>query len=134
MLVMSRKKDDSIIINDDITITVVDIRPDKVRLGVEAPREVPVHRGEAYEVGAPPKSTANDDNKPQRKPQMCVVPRRKNESIIINDDITIIVVDIREDKVRLGIEVPKEVPCHRKEVYDAIQRMRTESSDGPKLD
>ena len=44
MLVLSRKKNESIIINDDITITVVQIRGDKVRLGVDAPREAAVHR------------------------------------------------------------------------------------------
>ena len=46
MLVMSRKKNESIVINNDITITVVDIRDDKVRLGIVAPRDVPVHREE----------------------------------------------------------------------------------------
>lgn len=50
MLVLSRKKNEKIIINDDISITVVEIRGDKVRLGIEAPREVPVHRGEVYEA------------------------------------------------------------------------------------
>jgi carbon storage regulator len=44
MLVLSRKKNESIVINNDITIVVVEIRGDKVRLGVEAPKEVPVHR------------------------------------------------------------------------------------------
>ncbi|TWT90570.1 hypothetical protein Mal64_09640 [Pseudobythopirellula maris] len=53
---------------------------------------------------------------------MLVLSRKKNESIVINDDITIVVVEIRGDKVRLGIEAPKEVPVHRSEVYDAIQR------------
>jgi len=53
---------------------------------------------------------------------MLVLSRKKNESIIINDDITIVVVEIRGDKVRLGIEVPKEVPVHRREVLDAIRR------------
>jgi carbon storage regulator len=53
---------------------------------------------------------------------MLVLQRKKNESIVINDDVTIVVVEIRGDKVRLGIEAPKEVPVHRKEVYDAIQR------------
>jgi len=52
---------------------------------------------------------------------MLVLSRKKNESIIINDDITIIVVEIRGDKVRLGIEAPKTVTVHRQEVYDAIQ-------------
>ncbi len=53
---------------------------------------------------------------------MLVLSRKKNESIIINDDITIVVVEIRGDKVRLGIEAPKEVPVHRNEVYEAIRR------------
>lgn len=53
---------------------------------------------------------------------MLVLSRKKNESIIINDDITIVVVEIRGDKVRLGIEAPKEVPVHRREVFDAIHR------------
>ena len=53
---------------------------------------------------------------------MLVLSRKKNESIVINDDITITVVEIRGDKVRLGVEAPKEVPVHRREVWDAIQR------------
>jgi len=62
--------------------------------------------------------------------QMLVLSRKKNESIVINDDITIVVVEIRGDKVRLGVEAPKEVPVHRREVYDAIKRM-DEQSTGP---
>ncbi len=53
---------------------------------------------------------------------MLVLSRKKNESIVINNDITIVVVEIRGDKVRLGVEAPKEVPVHRREVYDAIIR------------
>ena len=53
---------------------------------------------------------------------MLVLSRKKNESIVINNDITVVVVEIRGDKVRLGIEAPKEVPVHRREVYDAIKR------------
>lgn len=53
---------------------------------------------------------------------MLVLSRKKNESIVINNDITIVVVEIRGDKVRLGVEAPKEVPVHRREVYDAIHR------------
>lgn len=52
---------------------------------------------------------------------MLVLSRKKNESIIINDHITVTVVEIRGDKVRLGIEAPKDVAVHRREVYDAIQ-------------
>ena len=58
---------------------------------------------------------------------MLVLSRKKNESIIINDDITIVVVEIRGDKVRLGIEAPKEIPVHRNEVYEAIRRNRQDS-------
>ncbi len=54
---------------------------------------------------------------------MLVLNRKKNESIIINDDITIIVVEIRGDKVVLGVEAPKDVPVHRREVFDRIHQM-----------
>lgn len=53
---------------------------------------------------------------------MIVISRRKNESIVIGDDIEIKVVDIREDMVRLGVETPADVPVHRKEVYEAIRQ------------
>ncbi len=66
MLVLSRQKDESIVIGDDIKITIVDVRGDKVRLGIEAPREVPVHRIEVYEAiqrekAAKKKSEPNSD-------------------------------------------------------------------------
>ena len=51
---------------------------------------------------------------------MLVLSRKKNESIIINDNITLTVIEIRGDKVRLGIEAPKDVTVHRREVYEAI--------------
>ena len=50
MLVLSRQRDESIIIGDNIVVTIVDVRGDKVRLGIEAPREVSVHRREVYEA------------------------------------------------------------------------------------
>ncbi|QDV73103.1 carbon storage regulator CsrA [Botrimarina mediterranea] len=59
---------------------------------------------------------------------MLVLSRKKNESIVINDDITIVVVEIRGDKVRLGIEAPKEVPVHRNEVYEAIRKSQSPES------
>jgi carbon storage regulator len=61
---------------------------------------------------------------------MLVLSRKKNESIIINDDITIVVVEIRGDKVRLGVEAPKEVPVHRNEVYEAIRRNQQKQDAG----
>lgn len=50
MLVLSRQRDESIIIGDNIVVTIVDVRGDKVRLGIDAPREVSVHRREVYEA------------------------------------------------------------------------------------
>lgn len=50
MLVLSRKKDESIVINDNIVVTIVEIRGDKVRLGIDAPRDVPVHRQEVLDA------------------------------------------------------------------------------------
>lgn len=53
---------------------------------------------------------------------MLVLSRQTDESIIIGDDIEITIVDVRGDKVRLGITAPRDISVHRKEVYDAIQR------------
>lgn len=53
---------------------------------------------------------------------MLVLSRKRNEKIVIADCITVVIVDIRGDKVRLGIEVPKDMSVHRREVWDAIQR------------
>ena len=53
---------------------------------------------------------------------MLVLSRQRDQTIMIGDDIEITVVDIRGDKVRLGINAPSEVSVHRKEVYDAIKR------------
>jgi carbon storage regulator len=57
---------------------------------------------------------------------MLVLSRKKNESIVIDDKIVITVVEIRGDKVRLGIEAPRDVPIHRSEVYEAIRRANEE--------
>lgn len=53
---------------------------------------------------------------------MLVLSRHRDESIVIGDNIIVTVVDIRGDKVRLGIEAPSEIPVHRREVYEAIKR------------
>lgn len=51
---------------------------------------------------------------------MLVLSRKKNESIVVNNDVVITVIEIRGDKVRLGIVAPKDVPVHREEVFEAI--------------
>ncbi len=61
---------------------------------------------------------------------MLVLSRTRDEVIMIGDDISITVVDIRGDKVRLGIDAPTEIPVHRREVYDAIKQ---ENERGAKL-
>ncbi|MBX3396907.1 MAG: carbon storage regulator CsrA [Phycisphaerae bacterium] len=53
---------------------------------------------------------------------MLVLSRQRDETIMIGDDVEITVVDIRGDKVRLGITAPPHIPVHRKEVYEAIKR------------
>ena len=53
---------------------------------------------------------------------MLVLSRKLNESIIINDSIKVTIVEIRGDKIRIGIEAPKDVTVHRREIYDAIRR------------
>lgn len=53
---------------------------------------------------------------------MLVLSRQRDESIVIGDKVVVTIVDIRGDKVRLGIEAPEEIPVHRQEVYEAIQR------------
>lgn len=53
---------------------------------------------------------------------MLVLSRQRDETIIIGDNIEVTVVDIRGDKVRLGITAPKDISVHRKEVYEAIRR------------
>ena len=52
---------------------------------------------------------------------MLVLARKRNESIMVGHDVEIIVVEIRGDKVRLGVKAPKEIPVHRLEVYKKIQ-------------
>lgn len=70
---------------------------------------------------------------------MLVLSRKRNEKIVIDGQIVVTVVDIRGDKVRLGIEAPKEVSIHRSEVYEALKREQQDKptaapSDVPDVD
>ncbi len=60
---------------------------------------------------------------------MLVLSRQKDQTIMIGDNVEITVVDIRGDKVRLGITAPSEIPVHRKEVYDAIKQENREAAN-----
>ncbi|MBM4025785.1 MAG: carbon storage regulator CsrA [Planctomycetes bacterium] len=57
---------------------------------------------------------------------MLVLSRQKDQSIMIGDEVEITIVDVRGDKVRLGITAPKSIPVHRREIYDAIQREKAQ--------
>jgi carbon storage regulator len=74
MLVLTRKRNESVVINDVIKVTIVEIRGDKVRLGIEAPREVGVHRLEIWEQiqrgGIPQPKTADSSPYPPPDPEM----------------------------------------------------------------
>lgn len=135
MLVLSRKESEDIIINNNIAVTIIEMRGNKARIGIKAPKNIPIYRAEI------------DDNEKRRVRQKAnqagsstvdinkaggylTITREKDQRIEIGDNISIMVVEIRGDKVRLGIEAPKEVPVHRKEVYDAIQRERTAAESG----
>ena len=60
---------------------------------------------------------------------MLVLSRQRDESIMIGDDVEITIVDVRGDKVRLGITAPKNIPVHRREIYDAIQREKAQKAE-----
>ena len=65
MLVLSRKPNESIVIRDDIVITIIEIRGDKVRLGFDAPKDVPIHRQEVYEaIKRENEQVENQDSRP----------------------------------------------------------------------
>lgn len=65
---------------------------------------------------------------------MLALSRKKNEAIMINNNIEITVLDIRGDQVKLGIAAPKEIPIYRKEVYLQIQQENKQATDVSGLD
>lgn len=60
---------------------------------------------------------------------MLVLSRQRDESIMIGDDVEITIVDVRGDKVRLGINAPRRIAVHRKEIYEAIQREKAQNKE-----
>ena len=77
MLVLSRKRDERIMIGDDVVITIVDIRGDKVRLGIEAPNDIPIHRQEVYDAIAREKKVETVADSPKVKEEK---PGKKSET------------------------------------------------------
>ncbi|HBH50309.1 MAG TPA: carbon storage regulator [Planctomycetaceae bacterium] len=62
---------------------------------------------------------------------MLVLSRKKNESLVIDGKIVVTVVEIKGDKVRIGVTAPAEIPVHRSEVFEAIQREQSQASTTP---
>ena len=60
---------------------------------------------------------------------MLVLSRKKNESIVIDDNVVVTIIEVRGDKVRLGIQAPRDVAVHRQEVLDAILAEKLKISD-----
>ncbi len=127
MLVITRRKNESIVIDESLTVVVLDVRVDKVRLGISCPSELPVYMRETLQSGEIGSFLSYGGDTSSMK----VFSRKKNESLCIGSDITIMVVEIRGDKVRLGIEYPKEIIVHRKEVYDAIKGLEQKPAQSP---
>lgn len=60
---------------------------------------------------------------------MLVLTRKKNESIVINDDIEVTIIDIQNDQIRIGISAPKNVPVYRKEIYAQIKEENKKAAE-----
>lgn len=61
---------------------------------------------------------------------MLVLNRKRDQEVMIGSEIRITIVDVRGDKVRIGIDAPTDIPVHRKEVYDAIMREQRAQIEG----
>src|SRR5436190_22172528 len=97
-----------------------------VRMGTRDADRHGSRRGQKVDLRRNSSTFANEDA--GRSQRMLVLSRQRDETIMIGDDIEVTVVDIRGDKVRLGINAPKSISVHRKEVYDAIRRENREAA------
>lgn len=139
MLVMSRQCNQSVMIGDEIEITITEVRGLKVRVGITAPLYIPIHRREIYDAIQREKvnhkgTFYNASNKNSSSQNVISVPflvmgREISESIVIGDEIEVTILDVRDEDVRLGFSIPKHIPVHRREIYDAIQRESETASD-----
>jgi carbon storage regulator len=65
---------------------------------------------------------------------LLILSRKRNEKIMIGDDITIMIVDIRGDQVQIGIDAPRSIPVHRHEIYEEIKSATLRAADSDAAD
>ncbi len=144
MLVLTRKRGETIVIGD-VRVTVVNVGNENVRLSITAQTHIKIYRKEVYEAVRRNNQTTEDvaaeraeiitgndvDGKSALHGVRCarlILARRRDETIMIGEDVALTIVgillDIRGNKVRLGITAPREVPVHRLEVFEAIMRAK----------
>lgn len=137
MIVLSRMRDETLIIANTIQVSVVDIRGGKVRLGSNAPSHIDIYRKEVYDQirrevistkRIPPQRRANAGG-------LLVLSRLRDESIVyvdrsnyLNPIAEVVVADIRGDKVRLGTNAERAVEVHRLEIWEAIHRSKYQTA------
>lgn len=119
MLVLTRKPDETIVIDRDIVITLIAVRGNKARIGINAPRHIPVNRSEVQAAitatGALPQGPGGAPFPRTVKPVGLVLSRQEGEKIVIGDNIELKVVRINKDRVRIGIAAPKYMSVRRGE-------------------
>jgi carbon storage regulator len=128
-LVLTRHRDQSIVIADEVEVRVVSLKADSVRLRITAPRSIPVHRREVYDAirSASSRSTPEGRDTAGRSPSGqgpggLVLSRHRLESVMIGDDVEVVVAEVRPSAVRLRITAPRDVTVHRREIQEAIRR------------